>query len=213
MASRRICNPPSKNVRPIKPGGFVIPQQKEKHTPLLRISNPQSLKRLGHFLTPDFKSGGTPSFAADFKSGGTPKSPVRLLPCTNGHLLKGKGRSKFLAARPERAEAPSPGQHPGLDNNQQSRPVRAKALYIAMYFKAFALTGRLVCAIRLPRALPWAKSFCPYRACCQKLASALYLCFTLRPAIFNSLRPAIFNFLRPVTVGSGRQSCGIFCPY
>ena len=37
-----------------------------------------------------------------------------------------------------------------------------------------------------PRALPWAKSFCPYRACCQKLASALYLCFTLRPAIFNS---------------------------
>ena len=27
------------------------------HTPLLRISNPQSLNRLGHFLTPDFKSG------------------------------------------------------------------------------------------------------------------------------------------------------------
>ena len=56
MASRRICNPPSKNVRPIKTGGFVIPQQKEKHTPLLRISNPQSLKRLGHFLTPDFNA-------------------------------------------------------------------------------------------------------------------------------------------------------------
>ena len=37
-------------------GGFVIPQQKEKHTPLLRISNPQSLKRLGHFLTPDFNA-------------------------------------------------------------------------------------------------------------------------------------------------------------
>ena len=71
------------------------------------------------------------------------------------------------------AEAPSPGQHPGLDNNQQSRPERAKALYIARYFKAFALTGRLVCAIRLPRALPWARSFCPFRACCQKLASAL----------------------------------------
>ena len=148
-----------------------------------------------------------------------------MLPCTNGHLLKGKDRSKFLAARPERTEASfwqhalkgqkllGQGNRPGLDNNQQSCPVRAKALYIAMYFKAFALTGRLVCAIRLPRALPWAKSFCPYRACCQKLASALYLCFTLRPAIFNSLRPAIFNFLRPVTVGSGRQSCGIFCPY
>ena len=49
-----------KKVRPIKTGGFVIPQQKEMHSPLLRISNPQSLNRLGHFLTPDFKSGGTP---------------------------------------------------------------------------------------------------------------------------------------------------------
>jgi hypothetical protein len=31
------------------------------HSPLLRIANPQSLNRLGHFLTPDSKSGGTPS--------------------------------------------------------------------------------------------------------------------------------------------------------
>ena len=30
------------------------------HSCLLRISNPQSLNRLGHFLTPDCKSGGTP---------------------------------------------------------------------------------------------------------------------------------------------------------
>ena len=50
----------------LKPGGFAIPQQKEKHTPLLRIANPQSLNRLGHFLTPDFKSGGTPSGLAFF---------------------------------------------------------------------------------------------------------------------------------------------------
>ena len=28
---------------------------------LLRIANPQQRKRLGHFLSPDFKSGGTPS--------------------------------------------------------------------------------------------------------------------------------------------------------
>ena len=49
-----------KKVRPIKTGGFAIPQQKERHNPLLRIANPQSLKRLGHFLTPDCKSGGTP---------------------------------------------------------------------------------------------------------------------------------------------------------
>ena len=66
QASRRICNPSLKKVRPIDNGGFVIPQQKEKHTPLLRIANPQSLNRLGHFLTPDFKSGGTPSGLAFF---------------------------------------------------------------------------------------------------------------------------------------------------
>ena len=42
-----ICNPPT--------------QQKGKHSPLLRIANPQSLNRLGHFLTPDSKSGGTPN--------------------------------------------------------------------------------------------------------------------------------------------------------
>ena len=39
------------------------------------------------------------------------------------------------AARPERAEAPSPGQ----------RPVRAKALKYQAINKAFALTGRQVC--------------------------------------------------------------------
>ena len=37
------------------------PEQKEKHTSLLRISNPQSPNRLGHFFTPDFKTGETPS--------------------------------------------------------------------------------------------------------------------------------------------------------
>ena len=45
----------------LKPGDLQSPQQKEKHTPLLRIANPQSINRLGHFLTPDYKSGGTPS--------------------------------------------------------------------------------------------------------------------------------------------------------
>ena len=30
------------------------------HSPLLRIANPQNLNRLGHFLTPDCKSGETP---------------------------------------------------------------------------------------------------------------------------------------------------------
>ena len=40
-----------------------------------------------------------PSFRLFFLIAGNKKSPVRLLPCTNGHLLKGKDRSKFLAAK------------------------------------------------------------------------------------------------------------------
>ena len=35
--------------------------------------------------------------------------------------------------------------------------------------KAFALTGRMA-ACCIPRALPWARSFCPFRACGAKLA-------------------------------------------
>ena len=36
-----------------------------------------------------------------------------------------------------------PGHRPGCLWTQNCRPVRAKALYIARYLKAFALTGRL----------------------------------------------------------------------
>ena len=63
------------------------------------------------------------------------------------HALKGQ---KLLAqgqrpqaARPERAEALSPGQRPGLACSQTCRPVRAKALKLQAIYKAFALTGRL----------------------------------------------------------------------
>ena len=45
-----------------------------------------------------------------------------------------------LAARPERAEAPSPGHRPGLLWTQPCRPVRAKALKNRAIYKAFALT-------------------------------------------------------------------------
>ncbi|EFB35401.1 hypothetical protein PREVCOP_05067 [Segatella copri DSM 18205] len=57
--------------------------------------------------------------------------------------MKGKDRSKFLAARPERAELLAQGSALGNLMAQTRRPVRAKALkYLAIY-KAFALTGRL----------------------------------------------------------------------
>ena len=50
---------------------------------------------------------------------------------------------KFYPTRPERAEALSPGQRPGLLRTQTCRPVRAKALKLQAKHKAFALTGRL----------------------------------------------------------------------
>ena len=73
------------------------------------------------------------------------------------------------------------------------------------YIKLLPLQGALPIAI-IPRALPWAKSFCPFRACCWG-ASALYL--SLRPVTVGSgravgeLLPFTFS-LRLVTVGSGR---------
>ena len=56
---------------------------------------------------------------------------------------KGKGQKRIEAARPERAEAPSPGQRPGLFWAQICRPVRAKALKLLAIYKAVALTGRI----------------------------------------------------------------------
>ena len=54
-----------------------------------------------------------------------------------------KAQKLLEAARPERAEAPSPGQRPGSLRTQTCRPVRAKALKYRTINKAFALTGRL----------------------------------------------------------------------
>ena len=63
-----------------------------------------------------------------------------ITPNSRKKLLKSR---LFSPTRPERAEALSPGQRPGLLCLQTCRPVRAKALLIAGIFKAFALTGRL----------------------------------------------------------------------
>ena len=96
-------------------------------------------------------------------------------------------------------------------------------MYIARYLKAFALTGRQVCVRNYPGRCPGlgasalsgraasGASALSGRAASGAFgssgraasgASALYLCFTLRPAIFNSLRS--------VTVGSGRAASGAF---
>ena len=69
------------------------------------------------------------------------------------------------STRPERAEAPSPGHHPGLLRTRTCRPERAKALKLQGKHKAFALTGGALLIVVIPRAMPWARGFCPFRAC------------------------------------------------
>ena len=49
----------------------------------------------------------------------------------------------MFPARPERAEAPSPGQRPGYDIEMVITPCKGKSFpTAAIYFNAFALTGR-----------------------------------------------------------------------
>jgi hypothetical protein len=86
------------------------------------------------------------------------------------HALKGQKLLAQGSARkqhaPEGAEALSPGQRPGLACSQTCRPVRAKALKLqGQFVKLLPLQGDLLIAF-IPRALPWGKSFCPFRACC-----------------------------------------------
>ena len=109
------------------------------------------------------------------------------------HDLKGQ---KFLeAARPERAEALSPGQRPGCLWTKTCRPVRAKAFITKQLAKLLPLQGALLIAI-IPRALPWAKSFCPFRR-------AASMSFCPLPLLYPSASDFQFRYA-PVTVGSGR---------
>ena len=81
---------------------------------------------------------------------------------------EGKRRSSTQAKRRqhalEGAEALSPGHRPGCLWTQTCRPVRAKAFNTKQLTKLLPLQGALLIAI-IPRAMPWAKSFCPFRAC------------------------------------------------
>ena len=58
------------------------------------------------------------------------------------------------AARPERAEAPSPGHRPGYDGNQQGALKGQKLYVLSGVFKAFALSGRQVCVRNYPGRCP-----------------------------------------------------------
>ena len=66
-------------------------------------------------------------------------------------------------------------------------PCKGKSFVYCLVFEGFCPYRATDLHPSLPRAMPWARSFCPFRACGAFLiASALYLS------------------LRPVTVGSGR---------
>ena len=75
-------------------------------------------------------------------------------------------------ARPEGAEALSPGQRPGY-KAMSNAPCKGKSFKIHLikienplrYVKLLPLQG-VSCISLIPRALPWAMSFCPFRACC-----------------------------------------------
>ena len=67
-----------KKVRPIKPGDLQSPYPIDMLATawLLGIANPQSIKRLGHFLTADCKSAGTPNGGKGI-SGATDKRKIK----------------------------------------------------------------------------------------------------------------------------------------
>ena len=81
------------------------------------------------------------------------------------------------STRPERAEAPSPGHHPGLLRTQTCRPVRAEALKLQGKHKAFALTGGALLIVVIPRAMPWARSFWAFSPYLNHMRKFCYVYF------------------------------------
>ena len=73
-----------KKVRPIKPGDLQSPYPIDMLASawVLGIANPQSIKRLGQFLTADCKSAGTPNGGKAYPALRNPQSIKRL-----GHFL------------------------------------------------------------------------------------------------------------------------------
>ena len=75
--------------------------------------------------------------------------------------------------------------------------VNSFVLKLLVKYKAFALTGRIAhCLYTQGAALGY--ELLPFQGVLLIGVADLYLCFTLRQAIFNSLRP--------VTVGSGHAA-------
>ena len=84
--------------------------------------------------------------------------------------------------------------------SQPIRPVRAKASKNQMITKLLPLQGALLIAI-IPRAMPWARSFCPFRACepmneaCMPMNEACMLmneaCIPMNEAFFQGTKKVV----------------------
>ena len=68
------------------------------------------------------------------------------------HSRRGRVKSRKWYA-PKGQKLLAQGSALGVMHPKAKRPVRAKAFII----NAFALTGRIIYNVRLPRALPWAR--------------------------------------------------------
>ena len=53
-------------------------------------------------------------------------------------------------------------------------PCKGKSFIITKYLKLLPLQGALLFAI-IPRAMPWARSFCPFRACGANLGKFFFI--------------------------------------
>ena len=111
-----------------------------------------------------------------------------------------KGQKFLEAARPERAEALSPGHRPGCLWTQTCRPVRAKA------FNTKQLTKFL--PLQAPCWLPLYPGRCPGLRASALSGRAASMSFCPLPLLYPSASEFQFRYA-PVTVGSGRV--GLTC--
>ena len=108
------------------------------------------------------------------------------------HALKGQklfaqGNTRGIMAI---SNAPCKGKSFKIHRIKMETPLR--------YVKLLPLQGARFATHKKPRALPWAKSFCPFRACClyEPIGRVEYTCETYLTIILYVLPPR-FTMFRP----------------
>ena len=78
-----------------------------------------------------------------------------------------------------------------------------------MYLKAFALSGRIANIFIIPRVLPWARGFCPFRACCCK-TSLPFQGVLLQDSLYYFISPLLFATRRFLSHSGSCRICSSF---